>query len=96
MATTAVRRPWRFAIKFTLALFLVASFLPIWISWWFNSWEGLGTATDFWSMLASLPSGYGQNSAARFIFHYHGSNLGIFAGILAIGLGVGRWLGGRG
>ncbi len=47
---------WRcYAATFAgLAAFVVCSLLPMWISWHFNSWEGLGTADSLWGMLSHL------------------------------------------
>jgi hypothetical protein len=39
-----------FTFSGSLFVLLAASFLPIWIVWYFNEWEGVGEKMSFWAL----------------------------------------------
>ncbi|WP_020474885.1 hypothetical protein [Zavarzinella formosa] len=95
LAAWAGRRPWRFAIVFTVGVFAVFSFLPVWKAWYFSSWEGLGKPASFWTMLASVPRAAEQVDAWKLAADFYGSEWFKFGALLCASFVFGRVLAGR-
>jgi hypothetical protein len=75
----------------SLAAFLVASFLPIWISWSFSDWEGVGSWETYWTALIRILRGNPHVGTWDLVEHHHRSNWVQAFLILAAGFVVGRF-----
>jgi hypothetical protein len=89
------RRPRRFAAWFVLSAFAVFSVLPIWTAYYIGDWETTGLQASFWTMLASVPGALQRVDAELLLIEFYGHQLLQLGVLLAVSVGVGRWLGGR-
>jgi hypothetical protein len=88
------RRPWRFAAGFTLAVFGIVSFLPVWTAVYIGDWELSFEPAGFWEMVASLHR-INHIYGLSWVFDHLWIEVVKLIGLLSLSLGLGRWLGGR-
>jgi hypothetical protein len=87
-------RPWRFAIRFTLVMFALCTFLPIWNVVYIGPWETTGELGTFWGMLGSVPRATREFGLGWVHEHFWFEPVKLNV-VLVVGLGVGRWLAGQ-
>ena len=80
----------RFALRYALGVFLLASFLPIWVAWHITSWEAVGYPHVFWAVVATVASGSAHASRWELIWYWHGWNWVEAAAILGTGFALGK------
>jgi hypothetical protein len=90
----AGRHRWRFAALFALCVFGVFSFLPAWRAIYIGDWEASGEPATFWAMLASVPRAAQAFGPGWVLDHCWFEPVKLVA-LLAVGLGLGLWLGER-
>jgi hypothetical protein len=82
-----------FAPICAVGLFLVTSILPIWHTWYFDEYEGLGDSQSFWIMLTSLPDAVRWVGFYEVAVVYYAENWILVAIILTAGWLFGHaWL----
>jgi hypothetical protein len=86
--------PWHFAAICGVLTFTVCSAAPIWRAWSIGDWEANSEPASFWAMLASVPPIVGKVGAPQLLFTFYGPELLKAAVIVAIGVGVERFVAG--
>ena len=87
--------PWRFTAWSVVAMFGLASVLPVWTAWYFSPWEANGEPATFWQMVRSAwgaGDAWGMNPPIGHYFWPEGVKLAVVIGASA---GIGRWLAGN-
>ncbi len=84
------RHPWRFATWFTMSVFLVVSFVPIWSALYIGPLEITGEQATFWQMIASLWEAVRRPVAGRLEVEHFGTEAVTAAAIIILSVFHGR------
>jgi hypothetical protein len=70
---------------------LVGSLLPVWTTWYLNSWEGVGYPTTLWHAVAQVPANVLEVRSISAFWDVHMGNLIQWAVLQAVATAAGVW-----